>query len=114
MFLQKAGHYLGLITEGRYDRLFIKDDRSGLMVHGNYVEQLLNVAPLLSKELQNKFILLYVTALVELCGFREEKRTPLFLDEVLVNWDNMRLHKCLEILHEELAGQRQIFPFYLS
>lgn len=107
--LQKAGHYLELITEGRYDRLFIKDDGSGLMVRGNYVEQLLNVAPPLSRGTLEQIHLALRLALVEHVDSGRET-VPLFLDEVLVNWDNMRLHKCLEILHE-LAGQRQIFLF---
>ena len=79
------------------------------MVRGNYVEQLLNVAPPLSRGTLEQIHLALRLALVEHVDSGRET-VPLFLDEVLVNWDNMRLHKCLEILHE-LAGQRQIFLF---
>ena len=107
--LQKAGHYLEIITEGRYNRLFIKDDGSGLMVRGNYVEQLLNVESPLSRGTLEQIYLALRLALVEHLDSGKET-IPLFLDEVLVNWDNLRLHKGLQIL-QELAGQRQIFLF---
>lgn len=107
--LQKAGHYLEMITEGRYDRLFMKDDGSGLMVRGNYVERLLEVDSPLSRGTLEQIHLALRLALVEHLDSGREK-IPLFLDEVLVNWDNLRLHKGLEIL-QELAGQRQIFLF---
>ena len=107
--LQKAGHYLEMITEGRYDRLFIKDDGSGLMVRGNYSERLLNAEFPLSRGTLEQIYLALRLALVEHVDSGREV-VPLFLDEVLVNWDNMRLHKGLEIL-QEIAGQRQIFLF---
>jgi len=107
--LQKAGHYLERITEGRYDRLFVQEDGSGLMVRANYVDQLLSVNPPLSRGTLEQIYLALRLALVEHLDSGQE-RVPLFLDEILVNWDGVRLEKGLEIL-AEISRQRQIFLF---
>lgn len=107
--LQKAGHYLEMITDGRYDRLFVQDDGSGLMVRGNYAHQLLRADfPLSRGTLEQIYLALRLALAEHLDAGREA--VPLFLDEVLVNWDGVRLEKGLGLL-QNLAGQRQVFLF---
>jgi uncharacterized protein YhaN len=107
--LQKAGYYLEKITAGRYDRLFVQDDGRGLMVRSNYTDQLLQANFPLSRGTLEQIYLALRLALVEHLDVGREV-VPLFLDEVLVNWDGVRLQKGLEIL-QELAGKRQVFVF---
>lgn len=107
--LQKAGHYLEMITGGRYDRLFVREDGSGLMVRSNYVKQLLPADfPLSRGTLEQIYLALRLALAEHLDSGRET--VPLFLDEVLVNWDGPRLQKGLEIF-QDLAEGRQIFLF---
>lgn len=107
--LQKAGYYLNIITDGRYDRLYAKDDGSGLMIRACYVNQILEADYPLSRGTLEQIYLALRLALVEYLDSGREA-LPLFLDEVLVNWDGMRLQKGIKIL-EKIAEQRQILLF---
>ncbi|HHU29778.1 MAG TPA: AAA family ATPase [Firmicutes bacterium] len=107
--LQKAGSYLSLITGERYNRLYAKDDASGLLVRADYADELLEAAPPLSRGVLEQIYLALRLALVEHLDSGRE-RLPLLLDEVLVNWDGTRLEEGIKILNN-LAGQRQVFLF---
>ncbi|HHU69279.1 MAG TPA: AAA family ATPase [Thermoanaerobacterales bacterium] len=107
--LQKAGYYLNIITDGRYDRLYAKDDGSGLMIRARYIDQLLEADHPVSRGTLEQIYLALRLALIEHLDSGREV-LPLFLDEVLVNWDGMRLQKGIKIL-EKIAEQRQVFLF---
>jgi len=107
--LQKAGYYLDIITNGRYDRLYAKDDGEGLMIRAKYIGKILNVGHPLSRGTLEQIYLALRLAFVEHLDAGREV-LPLFLDEVLVNWDEMRLQNGIKLL-EKIAEQRQVFLF---
>lgn len=108
--LQKAGRYLDVITGGRYDRLFMRDDGDqGLLVRSNYYDYPLEVGPPLSRGTLQQIFLALRLALVDHLDAGGEC-LPLFLDEILVNWDGNRLENGLNLL-KDIVGQRQVFLF---
>lgn len=106
--LEKAGLYLDKITQGRYQRLFVKEDGSGLSVV-THEGRLCKVGfPLSRGTLQQIYLALRFALATHLD--QDQEIMPLFLDEVLVNWDDLRLQQGLEIL-QDLARKRQVFVF---
>ncbi len=107
--LRRAGAYLHLITNGRYDRLDYEEGTDSLRVHdvqegrGHAVE-----APL-SRGTRDQIYLAVRLAIVDHLDEGHE-RLPIFLDEVFVNWDMDRRARCYEIF-QEVSKTRQVFIF---
>lgn len=106
--LQKAGRRLATITGGRYTRLAVEEG-GGLELQSSYYDYPLEVKHPLSRGTLEQVYLALRLALVDHLDTGGE-RLPLFLDEVLVNWDGSRLEKGLLLL-EELSASRQVFLF---
>lgn len=109
--LKRGGEYLEIITNARYSKLSVSDGiRSELSIKGNYIEEYLDMKEkLLSRGTREQIYLALRLALVDhLDGDLE--RLPLFLDEILVNWDNIRTENGLRLM-EKLSKKRQIFMF---
>ncbi|RQD70894.1 MAG: hypothetical protein D5S00_03010 [Tindallia sp. MSAO_Bac2] len=107
--LQKAGQYLSAITGGKYERLLVKDDGSGLeLVSKDYNFPVEAIHPLSRGTLEQVYLALRL-ALVEHLDEGKD-RLPLFLDEVLVNCDSIRRERVLHII-KELSEERQVFLF---
>lgn len=106
--LKRAGEYLSVITGGRYNRIFITEgSQSELEVRSeNNKEIILNY---LSRGTCEQVYLALRLAMVDHLDPKEE-RLPLFLDEILVNWDGIRLKNGLKII-KELSLKRQVFLF---
>jgi hypothetical protein len=108
--LQKAGAYLALITGGRYTRLYLQEsDIRGLQVRTPERDDLLDVGEGLSRGTLEQIYLALRLALVDHLDAGTD-HLPLFLDEVLVNWDGIRLENGLALL-SRIAGERQVFLF---
>lgn len=108
--LQRAGNYLSLITGGRYDRIFIREDEdTSLMVKSSYMDYPLEVGTPLSRGTQEQIYLALRLAMIDHLDGQGES-LPLFLDEAMVNWDNTRLENGLKLL-ESICEKRQVFMF---
>lgn len=108
---RRASKYLSKITNGRYTMLTRVTDDEGqerLAVKTKDVEYL-PVKPPLSSGILDQIYLAFRLAVV---GHLDENHEPLplFLDEALINWDDVRFDRGLEILRN-VAQQRQVFVF---
>ncbi len=108
--LKKAGRYLDVITEGRYNRLLTAEDGGeGLLVRASQDSEPIPAAhPLSRGTLEQIYLSLRLAAIDHLDENKEH--LPLFLDEAFVNWDGMRLENGIRLL-ENISGKRQIFLF---
>lgn len=108
--LRLAGRHLEVLTGGRYDRLDIAEDGSrALRVSGPALPGGLAVGRPLSTGTREQIYLALRLALVRHLDEGGE-RLPLFLDEILVNWDPERRERGLDLL-ERTATERQVFLF---
>jgi len=107
--LQKAGHYLEIITGGRYNRIFAKDDGEGLLVKKDSYEYPLEVMQPLSRGTLEQIYMALRLALLDHLDEGKES-IPIFLDEAMVNWDSIRLERGIELL-ESISKNRQVFLF---
>jgi uncharacterized protein YhaN len=108
--LRLAGTHLEALTGGRYHRLEVGSDRSRrLQVSGPAVPGTVEVGPPLSTGTQEQ---IYVALRLALMDHLDDGqvRLPLFLDEVLVNWDATRRDRGLDLL-DEMTTRRQVFLF---
>jgi len=108
--LQKAGSYIAAISGGRYNQIFIKDDeQTGLMVKSNYMDYPLDIKQPLSRgTIEQIYFALRLALLDHLDS--DGERLPFFSDEVLINWDEFRMEKGLELI-KCIAQKRQVFLF---
>ena len=107
--IRKANEYLKLITVGRYDRLIVDDVTGELRLWNNDVKGLVDVSTPLSRGTLDQIYLALRMAIIDHLDANHE-RIPLFLDEVLVNWDQRRRERAYAIL-KSMSNERQIFFF---
>jgi uncharacterized protein YhaN len=109
--LRRAEEYLGRITGGRYSRLVLGDRAQTPTFHvqAPHLPRLLPVGPPLSTGTCEQVYLALRLAIVDHLDEGREP-LPLFLDEVLVNWDRDRRARGLDVL-AEVAARRQVFLF---
>lgn len=108
--LRRAGEHLAILTGGRYDRLEVAGERHrALRVSGPAAGPGVEVGPPLSTGTCEQIYLALRLALVRHLD-EGGQRLPLFLDEVLVNWDPERRRRGLDLL-ERTATERQVFLF---
>jgi len=109
--LRRAGSYLARITGGRYERLACEQGREGPRLEifraGDPFPRPAE-APLSSGTLDQIHLALRLALADHLDDGRE--RMPLFLDEVLVRWDEGRMAAAIDLVRD-LASRRQVFLF---
>ncbi len=107
--LRRAGRYLQRITEGRYRglRMAAREGGHELRVLGEHLPDALPVEEPLSTGIREQIYLALRLAVVEMVE-GDGTPLPLVLDEILVNWDEPRRRRGLELL-AELSASRQIF-----
>ncbi|MDP2958107.1 MAG: AAA family ATPase [Longimicrobiales bacterium] len=109
--LRRAGEHLRYLTDGRYDRLVVEEsagsERFHLVGPGHDAPVAL-ASPISRGTLEQAYLALRLAIVDHLDQGVE--RLPLFLDEVLVNWDAPRRIRGIAQL-AELAGARQLFVF---
>ena len=109
--LRRASSYLRHLTGGRYERLVV-DERDGaelFQVIGPGLPAPVPLAPPVSTGTLEQAYLSLRLAIVDHLDHGGE-RLPLFVDEVLVNWDKARRTRGLEVL-AGLSAARQVFVF---
>ncbi|MEJ2538383.1 MAG: AAA family ATPase [Gemmatimonadota bacterium] len=108
--LREASTLLARLTDGRYDRIVLagRDGRS-FRVRGPATPGSVAVGPPLSTGTREQVYLALRLAILDRLD-RSGERLPLFLDEVLVNWDPERREAGLRLLAER-SGTRQCFFF---
>ncbi|MGI6574912.1 MAG: AAA family ATPase [bacterium] len=109
--LRRGGEYLKKISGGRYDRLFLVEEEGRQVLYLRQAGRLypVPVNEALSRGTLDQVYLALRLALVDhIDGDRE--RLPLYLDEVLVNWDQERRERGLELI-ANICQQRQVFLF---
>lgn len=108
--LLRAGNYIESISGGRYNQVFIKDDeQAGLAVKSSYADYPLEIKQPLSRgTVEQIYFALRLALLDHLDG--DGERLPVFLDEVMVNWDESRMENGLKLL-KNIAQNRQVFLF---
>jgi uncharacterized protein YhaN len=108
--IRRAGQYMQDITGGRYGRLLLPEDGSGLRVYspdaGRYVDP---EADRLSKGTLGQLYLSLRLAMVDHLDPRHEP-LPLLLDEVFADWDEQRLRQGLMSI-AGVAARRQVMLF---
>jgi uncharacterized protein YhaN len=109
--VRRAGAYLKHLTAGRYDRLLIEETggRTVFYVAGPAVTEPTRLAPPLSTGTLEQAYLSLRLAIVDHLD-QGRPRLPIFIDEVLVNWDLERRDGGIEVL-AGLTETRQIFAF---
>lgn len=110
--LRRAGAYLNRITGGRYSHLLLlaaADGGERLMVQPADAPDPLPVAPPLSRGTLDQIFLAFRLAIVDHLDQGYEP-LPLFLDEALINWDDLRLEHGIALLGD-IAARRQVFLF---
>ncbi len=108
--VKRASEMLAALTEGRYDRLELTEDNDGqLMVHDAHEGRVTPVGPPLSRGTLDQ---IYLTLRIAIADHLDDPGDPLplFLDEVLVNWDEERRKRGLQLL-AGMAQSRQVFFF---
>lgn len=109
--LKNAGKYFSIITNGRYTDIYIDEDDgdNSIMVKqmGEAIPK--NVTGTFSKGTLNQLYLALRLSLIDYLD-REREALPICFDELLVNWDDVRLSSSLELLGE-ICKKRQIFIF---
>ena len=106
----KASGYLSRITDGRYSRLMMTDDRKGVRIYSVEAGGFLDPAKdRLSKGTQEQIYLSLRLGLIDHLDPQGEA-LPLILDETFVNWDRDRLERGIG-LFKELTRNRQVFAF---
>ena len=107
--LRRASEHLSLITGGRYIRLDVDSATQCLeVIPSNEIHPIPVTRPL-SQGIRDQIYLSLRLALVEHLDDTHE-RLPLFLDEILVNWDEGRRKQGYSVLKKVLSC-RQVFVF---
>lgn len=109
--LRRAGGYLKTITGGRYPALVMLQDESGgeqLHVQDAAGDYLPVQEPLSGGTLDQIHLAFRLAVIDHLDQGREP--LPLVMDEVLVNWDDERFRRGIEVL-AQIAQQRQVLVF---
>ncbi len=109
--LKRASEYLERITDGRYRRLITLENAGGgerlAVITGSGEPR--NVEFPLSGGTLDQIYLAFRLAVIDHLDEGHES-LPLILDEALVNWDDMRFEKTMQLL-SEVANTRQVFLF---
>ena len=108
--LKQAGKYVDQITGGRYDRIVIGETGDKFFsLRDPANSQLRKMSDPFSQGIKEQvYFALRLAAIDHLDADKE--RLPLFLDEVVVNWDPQRLDGAFKLV-EQVARQRQVFFF---
>ena len=110
--LRRASTYLEKITGGRYHRLMMLPNEDGsdrLVVQRHDRAEPMTVEHPLSRGTLDQIFLAFRLAVVDHLD-EEHETLPIFLDEGLVNWDDVRLENGLR-LFQDLSETRQVFLF---
>jgi uncharacterized protein YhaN len=107
--LRRASEYLALVTGNRYSRLDFDEESESLEVFPANQHHPIRVARPLSQGIRDQIYLSLRLAIVEHLDCTYE-RLPLFLDEILVNWDQTRRLQGYAVLKRVLSS-RQVFVF---
>ena len=109
--LRHAGEHLRAVTRGRYDRIQLgeEEDDQTLFLRGPDEAAPRMVEGSLSQGTKEQVYLALRLAIVDRLD-DEEETLPLFMDEVLVNWDAARRDRALDLL-ERVSQRRQVFFF---
>jgi uncharacterized protein YhaN len=107
--VRKANEYLKIISGGRYNSLVVDDVTGELKLWSEDSGGLHEVAAPLSRGTIDQIYLALRIAIIDHLD-RNHERVPVFLDEVLVNWDVKRRTKAYAIL-KNVAADRQVFLF---
>jgi DNA repair exonuclease SbcCD ATPase subunit len=108
---RRASRYLERFTGGRYSRLLLGDDGDpdALLLQAAHLPGSQPVTEPLSTGTREQVFLALRLAVVDQMD-REGARLPLALDETLVNWDDERRLRGLDLL-DEVARERQVLLF---
>ncbi len=107
--LQRCSEYVRFITQGRYDQLSLFEDEAGAETlhirdqNGVYHP----MQPPLSSGTLDQIHLAFRLAVIDHLDAGQES-LPLVLDEILINWDDARFERGLELL-SRISQRRQIF-----
>ncbi len=109
--MRRAGRYLARLTGDRYDRIVV-DESSGagnFQLLGPHMSTPTPLAPPISTgTLEQAYLALRLSIVDHLDQGLEQ--LPLFVDEILANWDDGRRTRGLDLL-AEISVRRQVFAF---
>lgn len=109
--LKNASKYFSIITNGKYTDIFLDEfeEGSSLMVKqkGELIPR--KVLDTFSKGTLNQLYLSLRLSLIDHLD-KENEALPISFDELLVNWDSIRLENSLKLL-KQISENRQIFIF---
>ena len=109
--LRRASGYLSRLTGGRYDRILVDELGDGelfQLVGPGLPRPVPLAGPISTGTLEQAYLSLRLAIVDHLD--RGSEPLPLFIDEALVNWDQQRRRRGLDVL-SELSGSRQVFAF---
>jgi uncharacterized protein YhaN len=109
--LRRASAYMERLTAGRYHRILVDELGDGdlFQLAGPGLPRPVPLSrPISTGTLEQAYLSLRL-AIVDHLDHGQE-RLPLFLDEALVNWDEARRERGLEVL-SEISESRQVFAF---
>jgi uncharacterized protein YhaN len=109
--MRRASEHLAHLTDGRYTRIAADETagRDRFQIHGAGLPRPIPLVPPVSTgTLEQAYLALRLAIVDHLDQGRE--RLPLFVDEVLVNWDRDRRLRGMRVL-TGIAKRRQLFVF---
>ncbi len=109
--MRRASEYLAHLTGGRYDRIAADETAQGDLFHiyGPALPAPVPLTPPISTGTLEQAYLSLRLAIVDHLDQGGE-RLPLFVDEVLVNWDQERRARGMDVL-VDVSARRQLFVF---
>lgn len=109
--LKNAGKYFGIMTGGKYTDIYIDEDDEGNSIMVKQAGETIpkKVTNTFSKGTLNQLYLALRLSLIDYLD-KDKEALPICFDELLVNWDELRLNSTLKLL-TELCKRRQIFIF---
>lgn len=110
-FLTTASEYINYITDGRYNKISLSEKGTSIMVSNNKKRNFdfESVDAVLSRGTKEQVYFALRLAMLERFDPNGDK-LPIILDEALVNWDNERFKKIIEII-DILSKDRQVFIY---
>lgn len=107
--LQETGHYLDLLTAGRYTAVRVLIDQPDRLFAQDIHQELWEAMQLSRGTREQLYLALRLALIDELC--RHGIQTPVLVDDVLVNFDPQRLKRFAQLMAQWSAKGHQVLFF---
>lgn len=103
--IQLVSKFMGIITGGKYNKVFLDETTEVLLLHFQVGEEIIPLSKAFSKGTINQLFFAFRLAVIQLLD--PEGNYPLVLDEALINWDSTRLDQTIQLI-DSVSETRQV------